>query len=140
MLLPVRYSLAAAAAATAVFMFSGCAAQAPETTIETSTPAAAGADLPRAVTGCGLDGADGVELTAAGTRLSIDTKGPRETSGASISDVQCILAALHVPDDIKSTMKLTTSTAGPTDAAWEDLGFAWSYSPEDHFRLAIVRA
>lgn len=56
-----------------------------------------------------------------------------------MTDVQCVLGALEVPKDITSMMKLTTSTAEPTDAEWENLGFAWNYSPENHFRLAIVQ-
>ncbi|WP_258074107.1 hypothetical protein [Arthrobacter sp. Y81] len=146
MRLPVRYSITTATAVAAAFILSGCStaapAPAPEPTTETSSsaaPAPAGANLADAVSGCGLDGADGVELTADGTKLSIDTKGPRETSGAAMTDVQCVLGALEVPKDITSMMKLTTSTAEPTDAAWEDLGFAWNYSPENHFRLAIVQ-
>ncbi|MET4144136.1 hypothetical protein [Arthrobacter sp. UYCo732] len=148
MLIPVRYSLTAAAAIAAALLLGGCStaapAPAPEATTENSAsssaiPAPAGADLAGAVTGCGLDGADGVELTAGSTQLSIDTKGPRETSGAAMTDVQCVLSALSVPKDITSMMKLTTSTAEPTSAEWDDLGFAWNYSPEKHFRLAIVQ-
>lgn len=145
MLIPVRYSLTLAAAA---LILSGCATAAPVPAPETTAaapapssaaPASSGSDLAGAVSGCGLDGAEGVELTAGGTKLSIDTKGPRETSGAAMTDVQCVLTALDVPKDIKSMMKLTTSTAEPTDAGWKDLGFAWNYSPEKHFRLAIVQ-
>jgi hypothetical protein len=144
MLIPVRYALTAV---TAALILSGCSTPAPAPTPETTagtpasssaTPSASKADLAGAVSGCGLDGTDGVELTADGNKLSIDTKGPRETSGAAMTDVQCVLTALDVPKDIKSMMKLTTSTAEPTDAAWGDLGFAWNYSPEHYFRLAIV--
>lgn len=144
MLLSVRYSQTAATAVAAALILSGCSTAAPsptpETTTETSAsaaPAPAGGSLTEAVSGCGLDGTDGVEMDTAGTNLSIDTKGPRETSGAEISDVRCVLVALEVPKDIQSMMKLTTSTEEPTDAAWGNLGFAWSYSPEDHFRIAI---
>ncbi|MBT2588276.1 hypothetical protein [Arthrobacter sp. ISL-95] len=145
MLNSVRYSITAVAAA---LILSGCSTSAPAPTPEpttetpassTTAPAPAGAKLTDAVSGCGLDGAHGVELTADGKKLSIDSKGPRETSGAAMTDVQCVLNALEVPKDIKSMMKLTTSTAEPTDAAWKDLGFAWNYSPENHFRLAIVQ-
>jgi hypothetical protein len=142
------YSFTAATAVAAALIVSGCSIAAPtpasDPTTETSSsaapaPAPAGANLADAVSGCGLDGADGVELTADRTKLSIDTKGPRETSGAAMTDVQCVLGALEVPKDITSMMKLTTSTAEPTDAEWENLGFAWNYSPENHFRLAIVQ-
>ncbi|MGX9900898.1 hypothetical protein ACW0JT_15380 [Arthrobacter sp. SA17] len=148
MLTSVRNPLTAAAAVAAVLILSGCSSAAPgpetEPTTETSAsstaaPEATGANLASAVSGCGLDGADGVELTADGTKLSIDTKGPQESSGAALTDVQCVLGALEVPKSITSMMKLTTSTAEPTDAEWEDLGFAWSYSLENHFRLAIVQ-
>ena len=144
MLNPVRYSQTAAAAVAGALILTGCSTAAPTpapepTAATSSAPAPAGANLADAVSGCGIDGADGVELTADGTKLSMDTKGPRETTGAAMTDVQCILSALEVPKDIKSMMKLTTSTAEPTDAAWEDLGFAWNYSPENHFRLAIVQ-
>jgi hypothetical protein len=147
MRLPVMYSFTAATAIAAALILSGCSTTAPtpapDPTTEASSfaaPAPAGANLADAVAGCGLDGADGVELTADKTKLSIDTKGPRETSGAAMTDVQCVLGALEVPKDITSMMKLTTSTAEPTDAEWENLGFAWNYSPENHFLLAIVQA
>jgi hypothetical protein len=143
----IRNTITAATAVGAALILSGCSiatpAPEPETTAETSPSASsapAASDLPAAVSGCGLDGADGVDLTAAGTKLAIDTKGPKESTGAQMADVQCVLGALEVPDDVRSMMKLTTSTTEPTDAGWRDLGFAWNYSPEDHFRLVIVQA
>jgi hypothetical protein len=148
MLRSVRHFLTTTAAVAAAFVLGGCTAAMPATAPEPSTaspapssvaPAPAGADLAGAVAGCGLDGADGVELAAGNTKLSIDTKGPREASGAAMTDVQCVLDALAVPKDIQSKMKLTTSTAEPTSAEWQNLGLAWNYTPETHFRLAIVQ-
>lgn len=150
MFLRTRYSLAAVATA---LILSGCSATpapapsteaAAEPSIEASTSspsspavAAPGANLTDAVAGCGIDGTDGVDLDAAGKSLTIDTKGPRETSGAEMKDVSCVLKALEVPKLITSKMKLSTSSAEETSASWAGRDYAWSYTPETHFKITI---
>ncbi len=149
MLLRTRYSLAATAAALILTGCSTAPAPAPATeaasepsaeattTAPSSSFAAPGANLTDAVSGCGLDGADGVQLDAAGTSLTIDTKGPRETTGAEITDVNCVLKALEVPKMITSKMKLSTSSAEETSASWAGRDYNWNYAPETHFQITI---
>jgi hypothetical protein len=148
MLVRPRYPVAAVAVA---LILTGCSTAAtPEATPETSVApsaaapssafAAPGATLPDAVSGCGLDGADGVQLNAAETSLFLDTKGPREASGVTVQDVSCVLKALEVPKAITSMMKLTTSTAEATNASWAGRDFSWNYDPETHLQLTIVQA
>ena len=148
MLLRTCYSVAAVAAA---LILAGCStAAAPEAATETSgqpsttapspTFAAPGATLPEAVSGCGLAGADGVQLNAAETSLFLDTKGPREATGVEMTDVSCVLKALEVPKAISSTMKLSTNTAEPKNASWAGRDFSWNYDPETHFQLTIDQA
>ncbi|UKA55108.1 hypothetical protein LFT45_03960 [Arthrobacter sp. FW305-BF8] len=138
MFIPARCTaLALTAAAT---ILTGCAAT-PERDLipvpPTRTEAAAG--LKGAAARCGLDGTEGVQLDAAGTSLTIDTKGPDEASGASTADVKCVLDALEVPSGIQSKMTLTTSTAESREAAWEGRNYSWSYDPSSWFRLTVTQ-
>lgn len=138
MLIPTRYALAVVLIAV---VLAGCAPIREGRNFPVSpTRTEPAVSLTDAAARCGLEGSDGAQLNSAGTSLTIDTKGPRETSGAAMTDVQCVLAALEVPKDIKSMMKLTTSTAEPTDASWGGYGFAWNYDPETHFRITIDQA
>ena len=163
MILRPHYAVATAAAA---LLLTGCSAAAapdaateksaqPEPTSATSAAsepsaqssttapspfAAPGATLPDAVSGCGLDGAEGVQLNAAESSLFLDTKGPREASGVTVADVSCVLKALEVPSAIQSKMQLTTSTVEPKNASWAGRDFSWNYDPETHFQLTIDQA
>lgn len=133
------------AALAALFIISGCSSTSPVPADETSAAPEAvqapapvpGGTLENAASVCGLDGVDGVELNASGTTLTIDTKGPKEASGADIAGVSCVLKTLEVPKVIQSMMKLTTSTAEPKDASWAGRDFAWNYDPETHFQITI---
>ena len=96
--------------------------------------------LQKVASQCGLQGADGVKLEAAGTSLTIDTKGTRETSGAAVEDVRCVLINLGVPESIQSQMTLTTSEEGPREANFAGRRYSWDYDPSTWFRLTITES
>lgn len=130
MLVPVRYALAVI---TAGVILAGCSA-APAPQPSPSTPAAG--TLKDAVAGCTLT--DGAQFNTAGTTLTLDTKGPNETAGASLANVKCVLDALNVPANIQSMMKLSTSASDQHSASWEGRQLSWSYDPGTGFNLTIT--
>lgn len=137
MLIPTRYALAVSAS---VLVIAGCTAVPSDEREAIPVPPTRtepAASIEDAAARCGIDGSEGVELNTDGSSLSIDTKGPRESSGADITAVKCVLTTLEVPQDIQSMMKLTTSTAEPRNASWDGRDFSWNYDPETHFRLTI---
>lgn len=76
------------------------------------------------------DDPSGIHISDAGRSLLFDTKGEDEPSGASVSDLVCILAALEVPAHVVDKMDRTTALAGNQTATWNNFKAEWSYHPD----------
>ena len=72
----------------------------------------------------------GLQLTDGGSTLVFDHKGEKDTSGASIEEIGCVLMMLDVPHSILSHMDQTTSLDGRQDEQWGDFRIQWSYHPD----------
>lgn len=76
------------------------------------------------------DDPSGIYISDGGRSLLFDTKGEEERSGASISDLVCILAALEMPAHVADKMERTTALAGNQAATWNNFEAEWSYHPD----------
>lgn len=77
---------------------------------------------------CGVT--SGIALSDGGTTLTIDTMGEEDWSGASYSDMNCILDALEVPQYIREEISNTNSLMGRQTAEYEGIKLSWSYHPD----------
>jgi hypothetical protein len=86
--------------------------------------------LTTAVGSCNATGATGLALGDGGTTLTFDMQGKDESTGASIKDIACIFAALHIPANVTSHIDQTTSMDGRQSESWDDITVSWSYHPD----------
>jgi hypothetical protein len=86
--------------------------------------------LTTAVGACNLKSATGIDLGDGGTTLTFNMKGNDESSGASIGDITCIFAALHIPANVTSHIDQTTSMDGRQEETWNGITISWSYHPD----------
>lgn len=98
-----------------VFVLAGCSA--PFTTFED------------ALTTCGHP--QGVTVADDGTTLTIDMMGEEEYTGASFTDVECIVDAVGTPAYIKDSIWSTNALAGRQTDTFEDITVSWSYHPDN---------
>lgn len=92
-------------------------------------------ELSKAYTACGSP--TGVTLGDSGKSLNIDGRGDTDSTGASLSDISCILTALNVPDYVVSKMDATRALDGTLNATWDDYEASWNYHPDNGMSLEI---
>ncbi len=79
----------------------------------------------------------GVTLADGGTTLTIDTEGEEDWSGASITDLVCILDEIEVPTYIRDEIDNTNSLMGRQSAEYEGIKLSWSYHPNNGVDMTI---
>ena len=89
-----------------------------------------------AVAECGVEEELWIELGDEGQSLSMDTEG-EETSGASYSDVACVLDELGIPDSVSSRMGNTRALDGRQEAQWGEFSASWGYHPDSGMNVVI---
>lgn len=72
----------------------------------------------------------------AGRSLSMSTEGT-ESSGATLTDVVCVLALLQTPEAVISRMGQTRALDGMQEATWDGLRGWWTYHPDAGFNIVI---
>ena len=90
-----------------------------------------------AVKGCNAQSSSGISVGDNGQSVSIDTKGQKDSSGASITDTACILKKLNVPDSVVSEMDATNALQGRQSATWDNIDATWSYHPDSGLNLIL---
>lgn len=61
--------------------------------------------------------------------LSLDGEGEEDFDGLSISEINCVLDVLDVPDSIRSQMSSTRALDGMQRDSWESFSISWNYHP-----------
>ena len=72
----------------------------------------------------------GVSVSDKGTTISIDTRGNEETTGASNSDLLCIIKALETPDYIYKGIMSVRALDGRQTQNFDNLTIWYSYHPD----------
>lgn len=91
-----------------------------------------------AVTDCNLDDKEGISVTDNGKKLSIDTKGTKDESGASSQNAVCLIQSLHVPQDVIQKLDATKTGAERQSTEWEKRELAWEFSADNGIQMEYV--
>ncbi len=89
-----------------------------------------------AVSACGVDGTEGVQVGDEGRSISISTEGA-ESSGAPYAALVCVLDELEVSDSIVSRMDSTRALDGNLSGEWGDFSASWGYHPDSGMNVVI---
>jgi hypothetical protein len=80
----------------------------------------------------------GIRVSNDGGSLTINTKGKKDSSGASLYDAFCFLAAVDAPEYIYDLVKTTRALDGTREERWGDIRASWSYHPDDGLDLILI--
>ena len=124
------------AAAAALLALAGCAESSGGTT---GGAAAERTRLEQAVDDCKQLGLSSPYVTVhdEGRSLTVDQEGEDETSGASIDELVCVLAAAGVPDSVVARMEVTRALDGMQTAEWDGITATWTYHPDSGMNLIL---
>lgn len=73
---------------------------------------------------------DGVSVSDNGTTLTVDMMGDEDYSGASLSNVECIVSQVNTPEYIKESMWATRALDGRQQDEFDGVSVSWSYHPD----------
>lgn len=80
---------------------------------------------------------DGVRVSDNGTTLTLDMMGEEEWSGANLSDVECIIRQVGVPEYIKNAIWVTRALDGRQTDEFDGITISWSYHPDNGLDLLL---
>lgn len=94
--------------------------------------------LPEAVAKCKLT----AEKTSAklgddGHSLSLDNEGEDDLSGLSMTQINCVLEALNMPDSIYDQMGSTRALDGTLRDSWDVFSVSWNYHPDSGLNVNL---
>lgn len=86
--------------------------------------------FPEALSTCELTSkASSARLGDSDRSLSLDGEGEEDFDGLSISEINCVLDVLNVPDSIRSQMSSTRALDGMQRDSWGNFNVSWNYHP-----------
>lgn len=131
---PVRFALVGLAVG-ALFGFSFNYAV---TGIQDLIKTANATTITAAVTDCNLEDREGIAVTDNGKKLSIDTKGTKDESGASSQNAVCLIQSLDVPQDVIQKLDATKTGAERQSTEWKERELAWEFSADNGIKMEYV--
>ena len=94
--------------------------------------------LPEAVEKCKLTSeGTSAKLGDDGHSLSLDSEGKDDYSGLSMTQVDCVLEALNMPDSINDQMGTTRALDGTQRDSWDDFSVSWNYHPDSGLHVNL---
>lgn len=84
-----------------------------------------------AVTDCKVEDREGITVTDNGKKLTIDTKGAKEESGAAAQNAVCLIQSLNVPTEVIQKLDATKTGAGRQSTEWEQRALSWEFSADN---------
>lgn len=94
--------------------------------------------LPEAVATCKLTGErTSAKLGDDGHSLSLDNKGKDDYSGLTMTQINCVLDALKMPDSIYDQMGNTRALDGTQRDTWDAFSVSWNYHPDSGLNVNI---
>jgi hypothetical protein len=131
---PVRYALAGIGVGLLVGFCFNFAVTGVQDLIKSSSATA----ITVAVADCNLDGRDGVSVSEGNKRLSIDTKGSADDSGASTQNAVCLVQALQVPEDVLAKLNETKPDGTSHKEEWDKREMTWEFSGDKGIKMDIL--
>lgn len=132
---PVRYALIG----LAVGVFVGFCCNFAVTGVQDLIKSSSATAITVAVSDCNLDGRDGISVSDSNKRLSIDTKGSADESGASTQNAVCLVQALQVPENVLSKLNETKPDDGQTHKEeWDKHEITWEFSADKGIKMDIL--
>lgn len=94
--------------------------------------------LPEAVGRCKLSSETvSAKLGDDGHSLSLDSEGEDDYSGLSMTQVDCVLEALNMPDSINDQMGTTRALDGTQRDSWDNFSVSWNYHPDSGLHVNL---
>jgi hypothetical protein len=94
--------------------------------------------LPDAVEKCKLTGEkSSAKIGDDGHSLSLNNKGKEDYSGLSMTQIECVLEALKMPDSIRDQMGTTRALDGTQRDSWDAFSVSWNYHPDSGLNVNI---
>ncbi|MDR7083569.1 hypothetical protein J2X01_002864 [Arthrobacter ginsengisoli] len=94
--------------------------------------------LPDAVGKCKLTSEKtSAKLGDGGRSLSLDNKGKDDSSGLTMTQIDCVLEALNMPDSIYDQMGTTRALDGTQRDSWGAFSVSWNYHPDSGLNVNI---
>jgi hypothetical protein len=94
--------------------------------------------LPEAVEKCKLTSeGTSAKLGDDGHSLSLDSEGKDDYSGLSMTQVDCVLEALNMPDSIYDQMSTTRALDGTQRDNWDAFSVSWNYHPDSGLHVNL---
>ena len=81
----------------------------------------------------------GTTIADGGRTLTIDSQGSEDFTGLGLTNLDCVLTALQVPEAVKQHIQSTRALDGRQEDSWDGFTASWSYHPDDGLD-AIVQA
>lgn len=124
---------------------SGCGSLPGSAADQTPTPAGATSSAPaethlqQAARSCGLYGSSYGAIGDDGYSITLQSK-PKKGSrgGLSLTEIDCVLDVVKVPNAIASQMDGTRALDGTQDATWDKISATWTYHPDNGFRIILT--
>jgi hypothetical protein len=94
--------------------------------------------LPEAVAKCNLTPEEtSAKIGDEGHSLSLDSRGEDDYSGLTLSEVNCVLDALNMPDSIRDQMDNTRALDGTQRDTWDNFSVSWNYHPDSGVNVNV---
>ncbi|THV22824.1 hypothetical protein [Glycomyces paridis] len=85
-------------------------------------------------------GSSDVRIGDEGATLVIDRAGAEEMPGATLSQLDCLLGELDVPDSVVERIQNTRALDGYQEADFDGYTASWTFHPDDGLNLTITTA
>ncbi|MCO4273035.1 hypothetical protein NG701_01065 [Pseudarthrobacter sp. HLT3-5] len=94
--------------------------------------------LPDAVAKCKLTAEKAsAKLGDDGHSLSLDNEGEKDSSGLSMTQIDCVLEAINMPDSIYDQMGTTRALDGTQRDSWDGFSVSWNYHPSSGLNVNL---
>jgi hypothetical protein len=124
---PVKYALVG----VAVGLLAGFCFNYAFTGIQEMVKTANATAITAAVTDCKVEDRDGITVTENGKKLTIDTKGAKDESGAASQNAVCLIQSLNVPTDVIRKLDSTKTGAERQSTEWDQRELSWEFSSDN---------
>lgn len=91
-----------------------------------------------AVDECKLNDKDGVTVSDSGKRLTIDTKGKDDESGATGPNAVCLVQTLQVPEDVLQKLDSTEAGSERQTTEWDKRELSWEFTDNSGINIEYV--
>jgi hypothetical protein len=98
-----------------------------------------GGDLEAVKEECAVGSSD-IRIGDGGDTLSIDRAGAEVSPGATITQFECVIEALEVPDSLVDRINNTRALDGYQEGSFDQYSISWTYHPDDGVNMTITRS